>query len=284
MPVTADALPTPTIVEIDGAAIATYVLEPPRSRREGPDVVCMHGTPWSAEVWWPVARRLADRHRVFLWDMPGYGRSTKSPEVPVDLIAQRQRFAELVRIWNPVRPHVLAHDIGGAVALGAHLFNEVAMSSLYLLDAVTLRPWGSAFFALVGKHAEVFQQLPADLHEALVHRYIAGAAVVDLSHDTVRGLVEPWLGEVGQAAFYRQVAQLSEDHTEPICARLADVTCRVEIGWGVNDPWLPVEQAGRLRDALPGDVVVTLLDGVGHLAPLERTEELIGHIRRWLVR
>ena len=117
-----------------------------------------------------------------------------------------------------------------------------------------------------------------------MHRYIAGAAVVDLPHDTVRGLVEPWLGEVGQAAFYRQVAQLWEDHTEPICARLADVTCRVEIGWGVNDPWLPVEQAGRLRDALPRDVVVTLLDGVGHLAPLERTEELVGHIRRWLAR
>ncbi|WP_432489134.1 alpha/beta fold hydrolase [Kineococcus sp. SYSU DK018] len=45
----------------------------------GPAVVFCHGTPWSSWLWAPFAEALAARFTVHLWDMPGYGASSKEP-------------------------------------------------------------------------------------------------------------------------------------------------------------------------------------------------------------
>ena len=83
----------------------------------GPDVVFLHGTPWSSALWRPIADALSARYTVHLWDMPGYGQSSKHPEHDVDLGTQGELFAALLREWGLERPHVVAHDIGGAVGL-----------------------------------------------------------------------------------------------------------------------------------------------------------------------
>ena len=220
--------------------------------------------------------------RVFLWDMPGYGASPKGPGIAVDLVTQRRRLAALLRHWGLDRPHLVAHDIGGAVALGAHLLEGSDLASLFLLDIVTLDPWGSPFFRLVAQNESVFAAVPGPLHAALVREYVAGAANHGLADDVVRMLAEPWLGGVGQAAFYRQIAQLSPAHTAPIVSRLGEVRCPVRIGWAEDDPWIPFEQAKRLRTALPGDPEVVVFPERGHLVPLEDADAVAPAVRRWL--
>ncbi|WP_285104157.1 alpha/beta hydrolase [Promicromonospora sp. MEB111] len=304
------ALLEPVFVEVDvdggggGAGarerIATYVLEPDQPERSGPepdgsepdgtepagpaagDVVLCHGTPWSVRVWEPVARALSRDRRVFLWDMPGYGASRKGAGVDVDLVSQRRRLAALLRHWGLDRPHLVAHDIGGAVALGAHLLEGADLASLFLLDIVTLDPWGSEFFRLVARNESVFAAVPGPLHGALVREYIAGAANHALAPEQVELLTEPWLGDVGQAAFYRQIAQLSPEHTAPIVRRLGEVRCPVRIGWAEADPWIPFEQATRLRERLPGDPEVVAFAGRGHLVPLEDDVAAGRAVRNWL--
>ena len=278
-------LPAPVFVDLAGSRLATWVLEP-TGRAPAGEVVLCHGTPWSARVWAPVARALSQYYRVHLWDMPGYGESSKGAEQPVDLVAQRERFAALLRHWSldlpTARPHVVAHDIGGAVALGAHLLENVELASLFLLDIVTLDPWGSPFFRLVAQNEAVFAAIPGPLHGALVKEYIAGAANHLLAGDVVEALAEPWLDEAGQAAFYRQVAQLSPTHTAPLVSRLDQVRCPVKIGWAVDDPWIPFEQAARLREALPGAPEVVTFPGRGHLVPVEDAAAVGMALRQWL--
>lgn len=276
-------LPAPTVVEIDGTAIATYVLEPAGGRAAA-DVVLCHGTPWSAAVWAPVARELAQEFRVFLWDMPGYGASIGEGSQRVDLVAQRRRLAALLDHWQLDRPHVVAHDIGGAVVLGAHFLEGCDLASAYLLDVVTLAPWGSPFFRLVAQHQAVFAALPANLHAALVREYVAGAGGDGLDPVWVAALAQPWCSSEGQDAFYRQIAQLSPEHTEPIAARLDRVRCPVRVGWGERDPWLPLSQAAELADRLPGQVDVVTFPAAGHLVPLEATDALAGDVLTWLRR
>ncbi len=87
----------------------------------GPAVVFCHGTPWSSVVWQPIVDALSDRYTVYLWDMPGYGLSSKLPEHPVDFGVQAEVVDALIRHWGIARPHVIAHDFGGAVSLRAHL-------------------------------------------------------------------------------------------------------------------------------------------------------------------
>lgn len=275
-------LSDPLHVELDGTAVATWALEP-RGRPARADIVLCHGTPWSSLVWGAVAHRLVDDgYRVLLWDMPGYGRSDKRAEVPVGLDHQMARFATLLRHWQlDGPPHVVAHDIGGAVALGAHLLHGAEYASLFLWDAVVLEPWGSPFFRLAAEHEDVFAALPEPLHRALVREHIAGAARHRLSPEWVHALTEPWT-DAGRPAFYRQTARLSPAHTRPVVSRLADLRCRAGIGWGGQDPWLPVDQASRLQQSLPGDPPVAVLDDVGHLAPVEAPAAVHRTLSGWL--
>lgn len=280
MTLTRLSLPDPVHVEIDGVSVATYTLGPD-SPPSG-DVVLCHGTPWSARVWASAARHLSRRFRVFLWDMPGYGRSDMGASVPVDLRHQMTVFSRLLELWGLESPSVVAHDIGGAVALGAHLHHDSDYSRLFLWDAVTLTPWGSPFFRLVAENEDVFARLPSGLHGALVQEYIAEAARHRLAPALVRELAVPWRDRSGQAAFYRQMSRVDQADTLPIVQRLADVRCPVAIGWGADDPWVPIDQAARLREALPGGSAVVVLDGVGHLAPLEDSAAVETALDGWL--
>lgn len=311
---------TDRITLSDGAEVATTTIEPnPRDigiDRLGEVIIC-HGTPWSARMWLPLARELARHCPVRLWDMPGYGDSipaTSRDSIPdpsttsaqptgnplaeaapaVDLITQRRRLAELIDCWDVSNPHVIAHDIGGAVALGAHLLEGCDFASLYLLDIVTLDPWGSPFFRLVAENEKVFAALPPRLHRALVREYIAGAAAAtaddsptgedrsSLSQEWIAALSAPWCTIAGQSAFYQQIAALRPEHTAPIVDRLGEVRCPVRIGWGEDDPWIPVDQADRLAEALPRRPHVTRFPHSGHLVPLEAPHDLLTDVTAWL--
>lgn len=285
-----------TVTLDNGTEVATRIVEPRpghSSRDSLGDIVICHGTPWSSHMWMPLARELGQRFRVHLWDMPGYGESIPIPdESPaevgplVDLIAQRRRLGDLLDYWKLETPHVIAHDIGGAVALGAHLLEGLDFASLYLLDVVTLTPWGSPFFQLVAENESAFAALPPRLHRALVREYIAGSGTTDgpstLTASWLDELTAPWATAAGQRAFYRQITQLSPAHTQPIVDRLGEVRCPVRIGWGDDDQWISVEQAERLAHALPRDTDITHFPGAGHLVPIEAPTQLAAEVAAWL--
>lgn len=248
-----------------------------------PPVVLLHGTPFSSYVWRAVARSLAREHQVFVWDMPGYGMSEKSADQDVSLSAQGRIFTELLRHWGLEEPLVVAHDFGGAVALRAHLLHGARYRALTLVDPVALAPWGSPFFRLVREHAEVFEQLPPALHQALVRAYVGSASGPGLHPAVLDRLVEPWLGDPGQAAFYRQIAQADQRYTDEVQDRYAEIGMPTLICWGQNDTWIPPERGRELAALIPDAQLEPIADA-GHLvqedAPAELTAVLIAFLQR----
>jgi pimeloyl-ACP methyl ester carboxylesterase len=247
----------------------------------GPEVVFCHGTPWSSELWRPCAEALAPYFTVYLWDMPGYGQSSKHTEHRVSLDVQGELFADLLAHWELGAPRVVAHDYGGAVALRAHLLHDAQLTSLTLVDVVALAPWGTQFFRLVREHSEVFRALPSAVHQGALRAYIAGASHVGLSSAAMDALVSPWLGEEGQAAFYRQIAQADEAYTDEIEPMYSDLKLPVLVVWAREDTWLPVERAHRLSKVIPG-AQLRLIDGAGHLVQLDQPAALATTLARWL--
>ncbi len=264
-----------------GRSVAWERLGQPDSGPARSDVVLCHGTPWSSALWRPVAERLARTHTVHLWDMPGYGQSSKDPAHPVDLGVQGELFADLLEEWGLERPHVVAHDFGGAVSLRAMLLHGASYASLALVDVVALRPWGSPFFRLVRDHADVFTQLPPAIHRGAVEAYVRGASHRGLSSDQLETLVGPWLGELGQRAFYAQIAQADERLTDDVEARLGEIRVPVHVVWGTQDTWIPVDRAERLRSLIPG-ATLRLVDQAGHLIQYDATGELGDILADWL--
>jgi pimeloyl-ACP methyl ester carboxylesterase len=247
----------------------------------GPAVVFCHGTPWSSVLWKPFAEALSRDFTVYLWDMPGYGLSSKEAAHAVGLDTQAECFAALLAEWDLEAPHVVAHDFGGAVALAAHLLHDRRYASLFLVDVVALSPWGSPFFSLVRENAEVFSRLPPAVHEGALRAYIQGAAHRPLPEDRLGELTEPWLANDGQPAFYRQIAQADERFTDELRPLLEHVRARVHIVWGTEDGWIPVDRAVALQAAIPG-ATLRLVEGAGHLVHLDQPVALADELRAWL--
>jgi pimeloyl-ACP methyl ester carboxylesterase len=245
-------------------------------------VVLLHGTPFSSYVWRAVARSLARGYQVFVWDMPGYGASEKSAGQDVSLAAQGRVFTELLAHWGLREPLVVAHDFGGTVALRAHLLHGVRYRALALVDPVALAPWGTPFFRLVGEHSIVFEQLPPALHHALVREYVSSASSPGLHPVVLDRLVRPWLGDAGQAAFYRQIAQADQRYTDEIQDRYAEISIPTLVCWGQDDAWVPVAKGRELAALIP-DAQWEPIAYAGHLvqedAPAELTAALVAFLQ-----
>lgn len=240
-----------------------------------------HGTPWSSRLWAPFARALSSAYTTYVWDMPGYGQSSKDAAHRVSLDVQGELLHDLLDHWELDAPHVVAHDYGGAVALRAHLLHRSRFASLALVDVVALAPWGSDFFRLVHDHAGVFAALPAAVHEGALRGYIAAASHRGLTAPQADALVAPWLGEQGQAAFYRQIEQASEAYTDEVEPLYADLDLPVLVVWAREDAWIPVERARRLAELIPG-ARLRVLEDAGHLIQLDAPVELATTLQDWL--
>jgi pimeloyl-ACP methyl ester carboxylesterase len=250
------------------------------SRGKGPPLVLLHGTPFSSSVWREVVPGLASSHLVFLWDMPGFGKSEQRTGQDVSLAAQGRVFAQLLRQWRLSSPAVVAHDVGGLVALRALLLEGSSYEELTLLDAVAVPGWsGGAFFDVTRTNPDVFSRLPGFAHRALVASKIEDGSHRGLRPAVLAELVGPWCGERGQAAFYRQYAQASEDDTIEIRDKLDSIRIPVRILWGREDRWLPPAYAAEVRAHVP-HAEFMWIDDAGHLVQEDGPAELLAHLLR----
>jgi pimeloyl-ACP methyl ester carboxylesterase len=243
-------------------------------------VLC-HGTPFSSRIWRPFAEGLSADHTVYGWDLPGYGASSKAAEHAVDFGVYGEALADLIAAWELDRPAVVAHDFGGAAALRAHLMHGVPYRSLMLVDVVAIPPTGSPFFRFVQGHPGVMAELPAYVHEALLPAYIRTASHRELRADDLDELIAPWTGEIGQAAFYRQIEQTDERFLREIESRLGEIDIPVRILWGAQDEWIAPAIAQRLADLIPS-ASLQFIEGAGHLVHYDAPAALADELRRWL--
>lgn len=240
-----------------------------------------HGTPFSSELWRPFAVALSSDFTVYRWDMPGYGKSSKDPRHPVDFGIQADAFAALLGHWDLARPHVIAHDFGGAVSLRAHLVTGARYASLMLVDVVAIPPSGSPFFRFVQENPDLLGQLPGYIHQAIVRAYIENASHLGLRDDVLDLLAQPWVTDEGQPAFYRQIAGYDERFLRENEERLGGITIPVRIVWGAEDTWIPAGRARTLRDLIPG-ATLSLVPAAGHLIHYDAPAALMNEIRGWL--
>jgi pimeloyl-ACP methyl ester carboxylesterase len=240
---------------------------------EGPPVVLVHGTPWSSWTWRRIAPRLAERFSVHVFDLLGFGASDKRPGQDVSLAGHGARLAALLEHWRLERPALVAHDIGGATALRAHLLHGREVAALALADVVALAPWGSPFYRLVHDHEIVFEQLPAAIHEGVLRAYVGTAQPAPLDPEVEAALIAPWLGPAGQSAFYRQIAQGTQRDTDEFEPLLEKIGVPTLVVWGDADPWLPATLGAELAERIPG-ARLELLPGAGHLVQEDEPGEL----------
>jgi pimeloyl-ACP methyl ester carboxylesterase len=240
---------------------------------EGPPVVLLHGVGLDAAAisWKHAIPELAGDHRVIAPDLPGHGESDKprrqyTTEYYIDVLG------ELIDELGLDRPRVAGISMGGGIALGYALENEV--ERLALIDSYGLgtdAPWRPA--------ASVALRIP------VVDRFVWDS--MGLNEGTVRGALQGYTSQA-PAEFVSEIHDVLQDDD---CGRtlrswqrsefraFGFKTCYVDeleelsvptlLIHGADDTLLPASWSERADELLP-ESELHVLDDCGHWPPRER--------------
>ncbi len=143
---------------------------------DAPPLVCLHGFPETHVMWAKIAPKLAERFRVILPDLRGYGWSGV-PETLADhaQMSKRTMAADIVALMEELghaRFALVGHDRGARVAYRLALDHPGRLTKLAILDVIpTAEMWArmDAGFALKTYHW-LFLAQPAPMPETLISR------------------------------------------------------------------------------------------------------------------
>jgi pimeloyl-ACP methyl ester carboxylesterase len=233
---------------------------------DGAPVVLVHGTPSWSYLWRNVANELAGQFTIYVCDLLGYGTSEQREGQDVSIGAQTRMLAELLELWELEQPSIAGHDFGAAITLRLMLLDGRRFRRVALCDAVAIAPWITPFSRHVQRHLEAFQTVPEHIHRQMIATHLRTAIARDISDAELEPYLRPWLGPVGQAAYYRQVAQFDERYTREIEPRYGEIDTPTLVLWGEQDGWLAPEFGRRLAEAIP-DARLASIPNAGHFVP-----------------
>nr|WP_282594690.1 alpha/beta hydrolase [Halomarina salina] len=214
-------------------------------------VVFLHGIPTWSFLWRRVVPPLESSVRAVVPDLVGYGNSARHDGFDRSIRAQEQAVLDLLDGLDLETVTVVAHDIGGGVALRLAAHHPDRVDRLVLSNAVCYDSWPVEFVSDLGLPSTASmdrEELASTLDGAF-----AGGTVDEADPSFVEGMKAPWLAEGGAQALARAAVATNTNHTTEIDydAITADVRCL----WGTDDAMQPLSYGERLAEDTGGDVV-----------------------------
>jgi haloacetate dehalogenase len=221
-------------------------------RVDGPPLLLLHGFPQTHAIWHRVAQRLADRHRLVMPDLRGYGDSSK-PEGGPDHAqyskrAMAQDMVALMQSLGHPRFALCGHDRGGRVAHRLALDHPDAVQALALVDiAPTLDMYEATDMAFARAYYHWFHLIqPEPLPERMIggdplgylHWKLGGWGASGLAHVEPQALADFERCFADPAAIhatcedYRASAGIDLVHDRASRAAGEKIACEVLLLWG----------------------------------------------------
>jgi haloacetate dehalogenase len=144
-----------------------------RSHGDGPPLLLLHGFPQTHVMWHKIAARLAERFKIVVMDLRGYGWSTAPASVRGEHYTKRLMAEDAIEVMQQlghVRFSVAGHDRGGRVAYRLALDHPERLAAIAVLDIIpTFVMWEhmDALNALKSYHW-LFLAQPEPLPEKLI--------------------------------------------------------------------------------------------------------------------
>ena len=246
-----------------------------QERGKGPPLVLLHGFPLDGRMWASQLEELSDQYRVIVPDLRGFGRSRSNQSFTIESLADDVHA--LLESIGALRCVLAGLSMGGYVAL--------AYVKKYLSDLRGL--------ALVDTKAEADSPQAREGRQKMIElvRTSGARAVADqmqprmLSPDTIAHRPQ-------QVRTLREVMESCPPETiERALAAMRDrpdysgilpsVAVPTLIIVGESDAITPPDQAQAMARAIPKSEVV-LIQGAGHMSPLEHPEQVNQALRRFL--
>lgn len=278
------------VTTIDG-----YRLSYRRAGTEGPPIVLLHGggIDDASLSWRHTIDDLADDHRVYAPDWPGYGDSDDGLEHSTEgYVAILEAFLDAIGLDEDDPATLAGISMGGAAALGFALDHPERVARLVLVDSYGLGrriPAGSLWKSLAhvpGANALGWATLGTSIEAA---RMGLGNVVADAG-DLPSTFVEEFYDRArkpgaGRAFEAFQRVELAGDGTAltNYSDRLESLSVPTLLVHGAEDPLFPVEWSVRAAERLP-NAELEVLEDCGHWPTRERPEQFNGILRAFLER
>jgi 4,5:9,10-diseco-3-hydroxy-5,9,17-trioxoandrosta-1(10),2-diene-4-oate hydrolase len=245
--------------------------------RTGSPVILIHGLGASADIWMKNIDILAQRHRVYVPDVVGFGLSEKPEDLRTPFYFT-QFINEFMTSLEIKRAVLIGHSLGGGIALqytiqhpdkveklvvadGAGLGREV----IYTLKLMSLPLIGELMSYPTRFGVSMFFKL------AVRNPGIITDNIIDTYYDLFR--------LPGARRFLLQVVRSivtlqggRKDLLRPVLANLHTITAPTLIVWGRQDRVLPLKHAYVAREHIP-NAKLHIIENCGHITNLECPDE-----------
>lgn len=261
----------------------------------GAPLLLLHGFPQTHVMWHGVAQQLAERYRVVVPDLRGYGDSV-AHDADFTFRAMAQDQVAVMRALGHERFHVVSHDRGARTAHRMVLDHPKAVRSLALLDILpTLDVWRTMDDWLAKKYYHwSFLAQPGGMPQTLIngspvtylHSALAGlAGALEMFHPEALAayeaaarkpsVIDAWCGD------YAAGAGVDLEHDRADEGRQFDTPCLVL--WGTKGAIAHhVDPLEHWKTWFPNAVGKGV--AAGHFLVEERPEEVLaavlGHLER----
>lgn len=265
-----------TTVAVDGHSLSVAFQEFPGG--DGPPVVFLHGIPTWSYLWHEVAPAIGEDRHVIAPDLVGYGNSAMHDGFDRSIRAQEQMLEDLLdQRVNGEEVVLVAHDIGGGVALRYAAHNPESVAGLVLSNAVCYDSWPVEFITDLGL-PETAERSVEEIEQHVGNAFAAGLYDDDPDPGFVEGMVAPWTSEEGKRSLARNAVATNTNHTTEIeyDAIDAELLCL----WGSEDLFQPIEYGHRLVEELGGEMVE--LDAY-HWVTADRPETYTEQLREFII-
>jgi len=248
-------------------------------------VVALHSSASNASQWDGLIADLSERHDVFAYDLPGYGKDPQQDGTNAGLDALAEPVLDkIAKLGEPV--HLVGHSFGGGVAIKIALARPDLVVSLTLYEP-------AAFTLLEGP-----RQSDRSLLDGLKHvkSTLTAAIAEGCPEKGMQAFVDFWNGngawEKMSEGLRHKLAQLAGTVARDFSAifaetlttgDLAKLTMPTLLMMGMDSPAVAQRATAMLVEKMPR-TELAMLPGLGHMAPVFAPQwvnpRIVQHIAR----
>ena len=262
----------------------------PNGPAHGPDApsfLLIHGFGGSLYTWHAWTSSLAERGRVVLVDLKGFGDAPKPDDgkyTPADQAAAVRELIERMDLRNLT---LIGHSLGGGIALltalGLTADGSGRLSSLVLVAAAAYRQKLPPAVAL-SRRPRLIRFAMWVLRPRLVVWAVLRSIVFDsrsITDDQIRAYAHPLGSWAGIRSAMAAAQHIMPADIDAVSERYPEIQVPTLLLWGASDKVIPLWVGQRLAEALP-NARLEILDACGHIPPEELPAESLQVVERFL--
>jgi len=244
---------------------------------KGTTVILVHGLGASADIWMYNVGALAKQHRVYVPDLPGFGRSDL-PGPSFSPFAYTDFLDDFIKALGIEKANLVGQSLGGGIALHYALKFPQKVNKLVLVGSAGLGKEVICALKLMSLPllGELLSRPSRKGLELFFKLAVRDQTLID--RDFIK-LYSNFFSRPGFKDFFlrllRQIVDIRgarEEILNPILNNLNKVTQPALILWGEKDRVLPLKQGYLAKDRLP-HARLKIMEGCGHIPFFERADE-----------